>query len=161
MTRQANWWPTHRPDILEAWGGYGWRNYNARFRQQRAAGIPLEWTQVEPSIMVTSVLRSPGAPGSHIVPDPPCPHCGESNHKGSECALVALNQKSPLSTQRTQRPHPYTPTLSNELCRKFNRRACHFPRCQYSHACSKCGAREHPAISCTKPATPTGTDPAH
>lgn len=40
-------------------GEVGWRTYDARLRQQLAAGVPLDWTQVEPFIMVTSAIRSP------------------------------------------------------------------------------------------------------
>jgi hypothetical protein len=36
-------------------GGYGWRSYNARFRQL-AAGMPLEWTQRR-QVLITHITR--------------------------------------------------------------------------------------------------------
>ena len=54
-------------------GGLGWRTYDARFRQQLAAGVPLEWTKVEPSILATSVIRAASE-------SPLCSLCWESDH---------------------------------------------------------------------------------
>ena len=46
--------------IIQLWwkhGGLGWRNYETRFHQQLAAGVQLDWTKVEPSILATAVIH--------------------------------------------------------------------------------------------------------
>ena len=118
-------------------GGLGWRTYDARFRQQLAAGVPLEWTKVEPSILATSVIRAASE-------SPLCSLCWESDHKMADCALATMDQRS--QPARSQRQHPYA--SSNELCKKFNRGHCSYTRCQFQHICSKYSSSEHPASSC-------------
>ena len=90
--------------IIQLWwkhGGLGWRNYDTRFRQQLAAGIQLDWTTVEPSILATAVIRLAVSQDSSL-----CLLCWESDHKVMDCALATLGQKPILNQQG------HTPTLS-------------------------------------------------
>ena len=135
--------------IQLAWkhGGHGWRNYDSCFRQQIAAGIPLEWTKVEPSILATSVIRSAAA-------DTLCSLCCESDHKMADCALASLSQKTQSPPARASHPHPYS--TSNEPCRKFNRGQCNHAHCKFEHICNKCNSPDHAANNCLKQgSTPT------
>ena len=68
--------------IIQLWwkhGGLGWRNYDTRFRQQLTAGVQLNWTKVEPSILATAVIRSGSSQGTLC-----CSLCWESDHKSAD-----------------------------------------------------------------------------
>ena len=128
--------------IQMAWkhGGLGWRSYDTRFRQQLAAGIPLEWTKVDPSILATSVIQS-------LESDSICRLCWESDHKMADCALASLDHKgsnrATPSSRPSAHPHPYRP--SGEVCRKFNKGQCSNPACRHDRSAS-----DHAALDCPK-----------
>lgn len=150
-------------------GGMGWRSYDSRFRKQLAAGVPLEWTKVESSIMATSVIRSASS-------DALCSHCWEADHKAADCALATLEStpkggaRPVTHSRQAQRSHPYRPPerFTGEVCRKFNAGRCFNGACRYDHICSRCSAADHPAVDCqvrqspltAQSAKPT-KDPAH
>uniref|UniRef100_A0A1X7T0B4 C3H1-type domain-containing protein n=1 Tax=Amphimedon queenslandica TaxID=400682 RepID=A0A1X7T0B4_AMPQE len=123
-------------------GGLGWRNYDTRFRQQLAAGTPLEWTQVESSILATSVLRPAQSQDVSC-----CLLCWESDHKTGECALATWDRKSTPPSSKPTRVHPYP---SKEACKKFNNGYCKHIKCKYSHICSLCSSPDHVAPACPK-----------
>ena len=134
--------------IIQLWwkhGGLGWRNYETRFRQQLGAGIQLDWSTVEPSILATSVIRSAVSQDSSL-----CLLCWESDHKATDCALATLGQKPMPPPSKPARPHPYSLSNSSEPCRKFKRGNCHHARCKYQHVCSLCSGQDHPAANCPK-----------
>lgn len=124
--------------------GVGWRNYDTRFCQQMAAGVPLAWTQIEPSIMLTSVIH---VPSSSSALDPPCTHCGESNHKMGDRTLASMAPKQ-VSSTRTKRA---ASSQDPKVCRMFNRGSCPLTKCKYLHICSRCNNNDHGALSCPSP----------
>lgn len=133
--------------IQLAWkhGGMGWKSYDSRFRKQMAAGVPLEWTKVEPSIMSTSVLNPVSGEGL-------CSLCWEADHKMADCALASLDpsQKGGARPYRPNpRSHPYRSSdrEGTEVCRKYNGGRCFNASCKYTHSCSRCSP-DHPAVDC-------------
>ena len=56
--------------IQLAWshGGNGWLAYDRRFRQQLAAGTPLKWNEINPSLLSATVLGAPPFPSGHNCP---------------------------------------------------------------------------------------------
>ena len=127
-----------------AWShsGCGWLSYDALFRQLKAAGGVFPWTEVNSSVMASTLLSMSGNSQGLW-----CRLCFASGHTASTCALFSLEQKP--SVQEWEKDHPSTLTgasqANNKICHRFNKGSCHALRCCFEHACS----------SCQKPRTPS------
>ena len=70
-------------------GGAVWLAYNRRFRQQVAAGTPLSWAEINPSLLSATVLGSaPALSGRN------CPLCLSWDHGRADCTLASLVPQS-------------------------------------------------------------------
>ena len=133
--------------LARAHAGPGWLAYDRRFRQQRAAGLPLLWTEIDASLMSATVLSMSQGRAQ------PCPLCWAWDHERSECALLALHpqpQEPPRPSKA--RPRPY-PVKVPEPCRRFNNGICpnSAERCTYTHCCDNCLKVGHVAKDCKDP----------
>ena len=119
-------------------GGSGWLLYDRQFRQQRAAGATMPWTEINPSLMAATVLSNSGGlqPRS-------CPHCLSPDHSKEECALASLEGPSNSAPVGSRRPWPYKPPD-----RRFNKSGCKSAECRYDHICSGCHKPGHPIADC-------------
>uniref|UniRef100_A0A1X7TCH6 Cleavage and polyadenylation specificity factor subunit 4 n=1 Tax=Amphimedon queenslandica TaxID=400682 RepID=A0A1X7TCH6_AMPQE len=123
-------------------GGLGWISYDRRFRQQMAAGMALQWAEVNSSLMAATVLG-----GASAAPPKTCSRCFSWDHQREECALAGLDS-SPRAPPRT-RTYPYRVP---DYCRRFNSGTCSYSseKCRYNHSCSTCGKAGHPSTDCPK-----------
>ena len=130
-------------------GGSGWLLYDRQFRQQRAAGATMPWSEINPSLMAATVLSNSGGlqPRS-------CPHCLSPDHSKEECALASLegpSNSAPVGSlqgpsRQSRRPWPYKPP--DNICRRFNKSGCESAECRYDHICSGCHKPGHPIANC-------------
>ena len=132
--------------------GMGWLLYDRQFRQHRAAGAPMPWTDINPSLLAATVLGQSGDGSGRS-----CPLCLAADHSKDECALGSGEQPkfgpSPPPFQHTlppsrslQRPAPYT--AGDNICRRFNRGWCSRPTCRFEHICSGCSKPGHGEVQC-------------
>ena len=98
-------------------GGKGWIAYDWRFRQQVAAGMPLCWSEINPSLLSATVLGSAPAPGCRN-----CPLCLSWDHGRDECALGSLNTGGAKPKKTSGRYRPYS--VPGGFCRRFNAGSC-------------------------------------
>ena len=150
-------------------GGRGWLAYDTLFRQQRAAGSLLPWTDINASLMAATVLGSGGESSTGKV----CSLCAGSDHVQSECALNLLHNdqllpptscsssagsSSASSSSSNLKPpnRRYTPypgasasDKADNRCRRFNRGACSANPCRFEHNCSFCNG-PHMVVSCPR-----------
>uniref|UniRef100_A0A1X7UUI3 CCHC-type domain-containing protein n=1 Tax=Amphimedon queenslandica TaxID=400682 RepID=A0A1X7UUI3_AMPQE len=133
-------------------GGLGWVNYDKRFCQQMAAGMPLQWAEVNPSLMAATVLR-----GAASIPAKTCLRCFSWDYQREECALVSLDS----SLRALLRTRTY-PSRVPDYCCRFNSGTYLYSseRCRYNHSCSSCGKAGHPAVQCPKGKTKPWTTPS-
>ena len=129
--------------------GSGWKLYDRQFRQQHAAGAKVLWTEINPSLMVATVL---GSGSSH---PQSCTLCFSADHGKEDCALASLEvSKAPLPPPASPRPGPsrqpsrVAPYRSSEHCRRYNRGWCGSSNCRYEHSCSNCHKPGHPETNC-------------
>ena len=129
--------------LARSHGGTGWLAYDRRFRQQIAAGTPLCWSDINPSLLSATVLGSAPAPGGSN-----CPLCLSWDHGRAECALGSLNTGRAEPKKTSVRYRPYS--VSGEFCRRFNAGSCPntTESCRFLHACSSCSKPGHPASDC-------------
>ena len=144
-------------------GGKGWLSYDRLFRQQVAAGSPIPWAELNPSLMAATVLGSmgPGEPGRV------CNLCLASDHISTECALSSLEPVKPQQLVRHSgssrvtytwdfsRPRPYpsprvqsATSAEDNICRRFNRGVCTIYPCKFDHLCNVCFRNGHCALDC-------------
>ena len=129
--------------LARSHGGVGWVVYDRRFRQQVAAGTPLSWAEINPSILAATVLGSaPASSGRN------CPLCMSWDQGRADCALASLAPQSTDGRRAPIRQRPYS--LPREYCRRFNAGSCPntSDSCQFLHACSTCAKAGHPASDC-------------
>uniref|UniRef100_A0A1X7SLT9 Cleavage and polyadenylation specificity factor subunit 4 n=1 Tax=Amphimedon queenslandica TaxID=400682 RepID=A0A1X7SLT9_AMPQE len=126
--------------LARSHGGSGWLEYDRRFHQQVAAGAPLSWAEINPSLMSATVPGFGLASGSGN-----CPLCLSWDHDRADCALASLDQQSKPPTH--SKPYSRSPL---EICRRFNAGVCpnSSNRCRFLHACSTCSKSGHPAADC-------------
>ena len=124
--------------IAQRHGGKGWQAYDRLFRQQIAAGFPLQWNQISPSLLASTVLV-----GSKTV----CQLCNGVDHPQSACALQAGVMNVISATENPSKKAKMFP----EACRRFNKGECKLSQdsCKFSHGCLACGAA-HPITSCLR-----------
>ena len=148
-------------DLARCHGGRGWLSYDSRFRQLKAAGAPFPWTEVNSSVMASTVLSFTGSTNRGLS----CDLCFASGHTKADCALLAMEPKaSSASLQQDRSLNRSRPAKVNEtnICRRFNRGSCFGPSCRFEHACSLCLRQGHAALECPKyrkkllPSTPAG-----
>ena len=132
--------------LARSHGGSGWLAYDRRFRQQLAAGTPLKWNEINPSLLSATVLGAPPFPSGRS-----CPLCLSWDHTRTDCALASLSPQSTDSRRTTGRQRPYW--VPREYCRRFNSGSCpnSSETCRFLHACSTCGKSGHPASECKEP----------
>ena len=134
-------------------GGTGWLLYDRQFRQQRAAGATLPWTEINSSLMAATVLGN-----ANGLQPRSCPHCLLSDHSREECALAPLEDPKATATppvggrpsptlRQPRRPAPYK-LPDNSYCRRFNRGNCESSNCRYEHTCAACHKPGHAEIHC-------------
>ena len=129
-------------------GGRGWLSYDAMFRQQAAAGSPVQWTELNPSLMAATVINSSTSSGANQGRS--CSLCLSPDHSRSECALLALEfyREQSRLWQQGQSPqvgHSWPPDVRSKpypsvagVCRRFNRGSCMAVQCRFAHVCSGC-----------------------
>ena len=130
-------------------GGRGWLLYDATFRQQMAAGSLLAWTDLNASMMASTVLSAADPAGGHF-----CPLCQAVDHTRAECALAQLEPQAVKEPSREYRPKPYR----RGECHRFNRVggcSSSAARCKFAHRCSTCGKEDHGAASCPRRKSPS------
>ena len=93
-------------------GGRGWLLYDAAFRQQMAVGSLLAWTDLNASMMASTVLSAADPVGGHF-----CPLCQAVDHTRAESALAQLEPQAVKEPIREYRPKPYC----RGECHRFNR----------------------------------------
>ena len=132
----------------------GWLLYDRQFRQHRAAGAPMPWADINPSLMAATVLGQAGD-GSGLS----CSLCLAADHTKDEYALgsgekpkpgtssVSSHRAPPLPSHSSHRPAPYT-TAGDTICRCFNRGWCSRPSCWFNHVCLGCGKPGHGEAHC-------------
>ena len=132
-------------------GGNGWKNYDYLFRQQLAAGSNAVWSEVNPSLMASTVLgMGTGTDAGHRL----CTLCMGSDHWQAECALNSLEgpgNKSlvrPVSSNFRLKPYK----SYDDICRRFNWGSCSLAQhsCKYDHTCNRCYKPGHGAFECPK-----------
>ena len=138
--------------LAQKHGGSGWLLYDRQFRQHKAAGAPLPWSDINASLMAATVL---GQPNSNL--GRTCSLCLAADHSREECALASIEgRKSPTyprasrSVQANRQPRRFTPYRSPSagLCYRYNAGACNSSPCRFEHACSNCFSAGHPEVSC-------------
>uniref|UniRef100_A0A1X7UES1 Cleavage and polyadenylation specificity factor subunit 4 n=1 Tax=Amphimedon queenslandica TaxID=400682 RepID=A0A1X7UES1_AMPQE len=134
--------------LAQSHGGTGWLAYDRRFRQQVAAGTPLCWVEINPSLLSATVLGSAPAPGGRN-----CPLCLSWNHGRVECTLGSLNASGTEPKKASPRYRSYS--APGEYCCRFNSGSCpnSAENCRFLHSCSSCGKTGHPASECNKSPT--------
>jgi hypothetical protein len=65
--------------LAQKHGGKGWLSYDRLFRLQRAASSEFPWTEINTSLMASTVLTGPGQS---------CSLCAGSDHSADTCALA-------------------------------------------------------------------------
>uniref|UniRef100_A0A1X7UQ12 Uncharacterized protein n=1 Tax=Amphimedon queenslandica TaxID=400682 RepID=A0A1X7UQ12_AMPQE len=75
-------------ELAQSYGGSGWLEYDRQFRQQVAAGVPLNWSEIDPSLMSATMLGAAPARGSRNYP-----LCLSWDHDGADCTLASLDQQ--------------------------------------------------------------------
>ena len=127
-------------------GGDGWKTYDYIFRSQAAADQSLDWSELNPSLMLA--FFSCNNPWKTINL---CTLCQEHDHPSKECALAPLATSSALlpatsNPKTTARQTP--PAASQQICISWNQEACMLPgSCRYKHHCATCG-HDHMAREC-------------
>ena len=132
-------------------GGQGWLAYDALFRQQLAAGAVAHWTDINTSLMASTVLQAAGD-----TPGRACSRCWSSDHDKSQCALASLDGSSSTGHSSTPVGRPLARSRSyraQEICRRFNKGTCFRSTCGFEHRCSACFKLGHGAWDCDKPAS--------
>ena len=117
--------------------GSGWLAYDKLFRLQKAAGASTPWSEINPSLMASTVLGNASIGLSRS-----CTLCGGSDHDKTSCALASLAPSSAYSQRQVGRQSPTT-----EFCRRYNRGHCPLIECRFLHICSICTQR-HQAVEC-------------
>ena len=137
--------------LIRKHGGNGGLLYDRKFRLQQAAGANLPCTDINPSLLATTVLGQAGEK-----PSLSCQLCMAADHSREECALASLeSQKTPHPMSFSSRPLPprqaRRPVVyrMSSLCYRFNNGSnCHSASCRFEHACSFCFSSAHPELSC-------------
>ena len=136
-------------------GGTGWLLYDRQFRQHRAAGAAMPWTDINPSLLAATVLGQANSGDGRS-----CPLCLAADHSKEECALATIELHRPTSnppptaryfpssSRSTYRQAPY-PT-GDTICRRFNRGWCSRPNCRFEHICSGCSKPGHGEANCNE-----------
>ena len=125
----------------------GWRTYNYAFRSQAAAVPAMDWSELNPSLLLafmpTSLL-----PGNQPAKQPCC-FCQEADHVSSHCALAPLAPPSTRPPPNFKSPGiKRSPSPQQQLCISWNQGACMMPgTCRYRHQCGTCG-ESHMARDC-------------
>lgn len=114
--------------IAQRHGGKGWQAYDRLFRQQIAAGAPLPWKEVSPSLLASTVFSGARVSG--------CVLCNAADHQQSACAL----HWSRVGESNSQPPPK---RAKFEVCRKFNKGDCKLESCKYAHVCLACGGAHY------------------
>ena len=134
-------------------GGMGWLVYDRQFRQHRATGASMPWSDINPSLMAATVLGQAGDGSGRS-----CPLCLAADHSKEECALGFSEQPklgpNPAPTPRAipppsrslHRPAPYT--TGDTICRRFNRGWCTRSTCRFDHICTGCAKPGHGEVHC-------------
>ena len=135
-----------------------WLAYDTLFRQQRAAGSALPWTEINASLMAATVLGTGGeAAGGKV-----CALCSGSDHIQTECALNVLasehlfsppgsSSQTPPAKVPNRRFAPYPgAAVGDNRCRRYNRGSCSASPCRFDHNCSFCNSPNHPVIHCPR-----------
>ena len=127
--------------LAQRHGGRGWQAYDRLFRQQVAAGSPLPWNELSPSLLASTVFAGSSNRGSSS-----CQLCNGADHSQAACALQAGLVGSGGSADS-----PAKRAKSLEACRRFNKGECRLSQdaCKFSHSCLACGA-PHPISACSK-----------
>ena len=84
--------------LARSHGGSGWLAYDRQIRQQLAAGTPLKWNDINPSLLSVTVLGAPPFPSGRN-----CPLCLLWDHTRTDCALASLFPQSTDSKRTTGR----------------------------------------------------------
>ena len=132
-------------DLARAHGGQGWRLYDTRFRQQKAAGGLFPWSEINSSIMANTIFPLMGSSQGQA-----CELCFTAGHTKHECALYSMElQKKPQQDRSTSyKPTPPQSYGRPPICKRFNRNLCYAPQCRFDHICSHCKKPGHPASEC-------------
>ena len=126
--------------------GSGWLLYDQNFRQQAAGGAETPWSEINNSLLVSTVLASQveGTAKRSL-----CAQCQGVDHSSSECAL-GTGRETKTFTHPTS--HPFSrkrpSQLTDQICRNFNRNACMADPCKYNHTCLGCFRPGHSIRDC-------------
>ena len=129
-------------------GGLGWVAYDHQFHQQAAAGSTATWSELNLSVMATTVFASDGE-----TPTRACSLCFAADHAPGECALASLetNRAPQIHQQQTGQQHAQSLTARKKRCRRFNRGACTSSSCKLEHVCPAFQQPGHGSHECRKP----------